>query len=245
MKKPIGTQLYSVRNELDKDFEGTLRKLAAMGFDGVELAGLPKGVTPQAAVALLKELKLAVVGGHMALPLGDQKNQVIEAAKALGCKTIINSKSAADFKTLDLIKQSCEQFNEAGRNATQAGLRLAVHNHWYEFEKIGDRLVFDVMLEHLAPEVLFEIDTYWARTAGADPAAAITRLGARAPLIHIKDGPCVLGQPMVAAGTGAMKFPPILKAAQHAEWLVVELDACATDMMDAMRNSLAYLRANT
>ncbi len=245
MKKPIGTQLYSVRNELGKDFEGTLRKLAAMGFDGVELAGLPQGVTTQAAVALLKDLKLAVVGGHMALPLGDQKNQVIESAKALGCKAIINSKSAADFKTLDLIKQSCEQFNEAGRNAAQAGLRLAVHNHWYEFEKIGDRLVFDVMLEHLAPEVFFEIDTYWVRTAGADPVAAITRLGARAPLIHIKDGPCVQGQPMVAAGSGAMTFPPILKAAQHAEWLVVELDACATDMLDAMRDSLAYLRANT
>lgn len=245
MKKRIGTQLYSVRNQLAQDFEGTIRKLAAMGFDGVELAGLPQGITPKAAVALFKSLNLTVSGGHMGMPVGENKNQTIDMARELGCRYIIDGKGPDSFKTLDLVKQSCEQFNEGGRNAAAAGLCLVIHNHWWEFQKIGDRLVFDIMLEQLVPEVSFEIDTYWAKTAGVDPAPVIARLGARVPLIHIKDGPCVMGQPMVAAGKGAMEFLPIIAAAKHAEWLICELDECATDMLDAMRDSLAYLRKVT
>ena len=242
MKKHIGVQLYSVRRELGHDFKGTLEKIAAMGYDGVELAGLPGGVTPSDAVKLLASLKLEVVAAHTGLPIGENKIKVIDNAKALGATTIVCGKGPDDFKTIDLVKKSCAQFSEAAANAANAGLRLALHNHWWEFGKVEGRVVFDMMRELLDPRVLFEVDTYWVKTGGGDPVSVIRSLGKRAPLLHIKDGPCKLGQPMLAAGKGSMDFPPILKVANHAEWLVVELDECATDMLDAVRDSLKYLK---
>ncbi|MFA6292036.1 MAG: sugar phosphate isomerase/epimerase [Victivallales bacterium] len=242
MKKKIGAQLYSVRNELSKDFDGVISKIAGMGYDGVELAGLPAGVTPEKAVKLFKSLGLGLSGGHMALPVGENKNKAIDDAKALGITTIIGGKGPNDFKTPELVKKSCEIFNEAANAAKDAGLRVAIHNHWWEFGKIDGRLVFDMMLEQLDPCVFFEVDTYWVKTGGSDPVSIVKSLGKRAPLLHIKDGPCVQGQPMLAVGKGAMDFPPILKVADHAEWLVVELDECATDMLEALRESLVYLK---
>ena len=242
MKKKIGVQLYSVRNELGEDFDGVISKIAGMGYDGVELAGLPAGVTPEKAVKLFKSLGLGLSGGHMALPAGENKNKIIDDAKALGITTIIGGKGPNDFKTAELVKKSCEIFNEAANAAKDAGLRVAIHNHWWEFGKIDGRLVFDMMLEQLDPCVFFEVDTYWVKTGGSDPVSIVKSLGKRAPLLHIKDGPCVQGQPMLAAGKGSMDFPPILKVADHAEWMVVELDECATDMLEAVRESLVYPR---
>jgi sugar phosphate isomerase/epimerase len=98
------------------------------------------------------------------------------------------------------------------------------------------------MLEYLSPDVFFEIDTYWVQTAGPDPAEVVKKLGQKAPFLHIKDGPCVKGEPMVAVGDGVMDFPSIIEAGEGTtEWLVVELDACATDMMEAVKKSYDYL----
>lgn len=242
MFKRIGLQLYSVRRELAKDFPGVIKAIAAMGYDGVETAGLPPGVTPADAAALFRSLRLSVAAGHFPLPIGEHASRVIDDARALGCNTIVIGKGAADFKTSDLVKRSCEQFNEAAANADREGMGLAIHNHWWEFEPLEGRLVFERMRELLNPTIGFEIDTYWVKTAGADPARVVADLGVRVPLVHIKDGPCIKGQPMVAAGQGSMQFPPILAAARHAKWLVVELDECATDMLAAVRESLVHLR---
>ena len=130
---------------------------------------------------------------------------------------------------------------QAAPVAAQHGLGLAYHNHWWEFQMVEGRLAFDVMLEHLDPAVGFEIDTYWVQTAGHDPAAVVQRLGDRAPLLHIKDGPATADAPMVAVGQGALDFPAIVAAASGARWLIVELDRCATDMTEAVRKSYAYL----
>ena len=105
MSRKIGAQLYSVRNELKNDFEGVIAKIAEMGYQGVELAGLPEGVTPQSAVKIIKSLNLGVSGGHMQLPVGENKNKIIDDAKALGFSTIISGKKADDFKNVDLIKK--------------------------------------------------------------------------------------------------------------------------------------------
>jgi sugar phosphate isomerase/epimerase len=242
MNRKIGAQLYSVRNELKNDFEGVIAKIAEMGYQGVEFAGLPAGVTPESAAKLVKSLNLGISGGHMQLPVGENRNRIIDDAKALGIGTIISGKKADDYKTLDLVRKSCELLNEAARNAKDAGLRLAMHNHWWEFGSIDGRLVFDVMLENLEPHVLFEVDTYWVKTAGCDPVAVVKSLGKRAPLIHIKDGPCKQPEPMVAVGSGSMDIPAIIEVAGNAEWLVVELDRCATDMLVALKESFSYMK---
>jgi sugar phosphate isomerase/epimerase len=160
----------------------------------------------------------------------------------LGCSRIISGKRPDDFKTLDLIAQTCELFNQANAVALEHGLRFGIHNHWWEFLRVEGRPVYQVMLEHLEPEVFFEIDTYWAKTAGADPEQVLRELGSRAPILHIKDGPAKQGEPQVAVGEGVMDVAALVAAGgETTEWLIVELDHCATDMMVAVQRSYAYL----
>jgi len=240
---PIAVQLYSLRRELEQDFEGGIRRLAAMGYDGVETAGI-YGAAPAAAAALFRELGLQVAGAHLPLPLGDQRSQVLETAEALGLSIAVCSWLPPEkFTTQDGICEAADTLNEAAAVYKAHGLRFAYHNHGAEFQPLPDgRIPAFVMLPWLSNEVLFEIDCYWAHLAGSDVPEVLTRLGDRVPLLHIKDGPLVHGAPMVAVGDGAMNFPPIL-AASRAEWLIVELDECATDMFTAVERSLAYLRS--
>jgi sugar phosphate isomerase/epimerase len=121
-------------------------------------------------------------------------------------------------------------------------MTFGIHNHWWEFQKVEGRYVYHVMLELLDPAIFFEIDTYWVQTAGLDPAQVVKELGPRVPLLHIKDGPAVKGEPQVAVGDGVLDVPSIVQAAQGVtEWLVVELDHCATDMIQAVAKSCQYM----
>ena len=241
MPIPLAIQLYSVRDTLAQDFAGVVQKIAAIGYAGVEPAGFP-GTTPQEAGKLFQSLGLAVPSAHTALPLGEHENEVLDAMAAIGCPRIVSGKGPDDFTTLDQIKQTCDLFNQASAVAAESGLQFGIHNHWWEFQSVEGRLVLDVMLDHLEPGVFFEIDTYWVQAAGHDPAAVVGKLGKRTPLLHIKDGPAVRGEPMVAVGDGVMDVPSIVQAgAGSTAWMIVELDVCATDMMEAVEKSYDYL----
>lgn len=244
MSVPIALQLYSVREAAAKDYAAAVRKVAEIGYQGVELAGFP-GTNPEAAGKLFKELGLTVCSAHSGLPLGDKKNEVLDALEATGCKFLVNAAMIRpeDAGSLDKIKAGCEKMNEALAILKPRGIRLGVHNHWWEFGKVGDRFVYHVMKESFDPEITFELDTYWIKAAGVDPAAVVKELGARAPLLHIKDGPAVKGQPMVAVGQGVMDFQAIFAASgANLEWAIVELDECATDMFKAVDASFCYLK---
>ena len=241
MPAPIALQLYSVRDQLEKNFESVIRQLAETGYVGVETAGFP-GTTPEKAAQLFKSLGLQVCSAHTGLPLGAEKNQVLDVAKLLGLKRIVSGKGPDDFKTVDLIKKTCDLFNQSAQVAKENGLTFSIHNHWWEFQALDGKPVYKYMLEFLDKSVLFELDVYWVTTAGANPAAIVTELGTRAPLLHIKDGPCVIGQPMTAAGDGKVDIAGVAKAgAKTAEWMIVELDSCATDMLAAVKKSHSYL----
>ena len=102
--------------------------------------------------------------------------------------------------------------------------------------------MYKTMQEFLDPDIFFQIDAYWVQTAGPDPVAVIRELGARAPLIHVKDGPCVKEEPMQALGEGVSDFKGLVEAGgDNVAWWIVELDRCATDMMEAVIKSYAYL----
>jgi sugar phosphate isomerase/epimerase len=241
MLKPIAVQLYSVRDALATDFEGIIRHLAAMGYAGVETAGFA-GTTPQAAAALFQSLGLQVPSAHSPLPLGDTKNEVLDTLALLGCKYLVCAYiPPEEFKTVDQIKASCDRLNEANAVAQAAGYTLVYHNHWWEYQQLDGQYPYQIMAQQLDPSVGFEIDTYWVKTGGRDPVAVIEELGARVPLLHIKDGPATTDAPMVAVGEGIMEFSPIIEAADAAEWLIVELDRCATDMMEAVGKSFEFL----
>lgn len=243
MTAPIAVQLYSLRDALSQDFEGVVRQVADMGYVGVEPFGLPDAI-PAGAPALFKSLGLQVFASHSSLPLGDQRNAVLDCAAALGLTYLICPwmDPNVHFTSLDSIKRLCDTLNEASAAAKAHGLTMGYHNHHFEYGPVEGQLPYQVMLQHCAPDVVFEIDTYWVKTAGLDPAAVVKEFGARARLLHIKDGPCVQGEPMVALGEGVVDVPAVVKAGEgRTEWLVVELDRCATDMLEAVRKSYAYL----
>ncbi len=242
MTVPVGLQLYSVRKALAEDFAGVMKKVADAGYVGVEPALGHVGATPAEAAKLFRELGFEVPSTHAPLPLGEHKALVLDFAATVGCPRIISGKGPDDFKTLDLIKQSCDLFNQAQAVAAENGLTFGIHNHWWEFQQVEGRYVYQVMLEHLDPAIFFQVDTYWVQTAGPDPAQVVQELGPRAPLLHIKDGPAVRDEPHVAVGDGVLDFHAIVRAAGEAvEWLIVELDDCATDMVEAVIKSCHYL----
>jgi sugar phosphate isomerase/epimerase len=226
---------------LKGDFGGIVRRVADMGYIGVETAGFD-AASPKEAGKLFKALGLTVTSAHMPLPLGEHRAEVLDALQELNCSRIVSGMGPDAFTSTSRIKDSCSLFNEGNAVAEENGLTFAIHNHWWEFQEVEGRYVYEVMLECLDPRIFFEIDTYWVKTAGPDPAEIVRKLGKRAPLLHIKDGPCMAGEPMVAVGDGIVDFPSIVEAGKGSiEWMIVEMDQCATDMMEAVEKSYAYL----
>lgn len=246
MPAPISLQLYTLREQAAQDYAGTIRQVAEMGYVGVEPAGYP-GTTVEAAARLYQELGLKVPSAHLGLPVGDDKQSSIDQAGILGVDYIVAGRGPKDFETLDLVKATCAQFNQAAVNAREAGFRFGIHNHWWEFSPLAEtgQPVYKHMLEYLSDDVTFQVDTYWVQTGGCDPAAVVTELGNRCPLLHIKDGPCDREKAMQPCGEGKVDFPAIVAAAGNTtEWMIVELDRCDTDMMEAVEKSYRYLVGN-
>lgn len=246
MSAPIALQLYSVRDAMAADgFAETVKKVAEMGYIGVETAGFP-GTTPQEASQLFKDLGLVVSSAHVPLPLGEQKNEVLDLMATLGAKQITSPGIGREpYESLAGIKGAAEKFNEANAVAVENGYTFAIHNHWMEFQEVEGRNAHEVLLENLDPSVLFQLDTYWIQTAGLDPVSIVKKLGKRAPTLHIKDGPCERELPMQALGEGVMDIAGLVEAGGEAtEWIIVELDRCATDMLEAVEKSYTYLIKN-
>jgi sugar phosphate isomerase/epimerase len=245
MTQPIALQLYSLREPMARDFEGTIRRAAAAGYAGVETARFPDGVTPHQAKALFDELGLAVCAAHAPLPLGDQTAPTVDLMAALGCDRLICAYlPPEEYATLEAVHRACDTLNEAAANAAAHGLRLGVHNHWWEFQPVDGVRPYEVWLERLDPAVFFELDTYWAQVGGVAPLDALRALGQRVELLHVKDGPADgPDSPMVAVGQGVLDYTAIIPAASSADWLIVELDRCATDMFAAVAQSFEYLAA--
>lgn len=238
---PISVQLYSLREQAAHDFASVLRHLGEVGFVGVELAGF-NNLTPVEFSSVAKDAGLVVSSAH--LGSGPGFASALADVQSVGCSTIIVPFLPPDhFADIDAVKRSADIVNESAAIAHAAGATCGYHNHWWEFETIIDgRSAFDHLYDMLDPAVFIELDTYWTKVGGADPVDVITRYGDRVRLVHVKDGPAdESASSMVAVGSGAMPIVDILGAAKHADWHVVELDRCDTDMATAVAQSYAYL----
>lgn len=247
MTAPIALQLYTLRVEIEElGLEMILKSLAEIGYVGVELFNQ---VDLAQASALCEELGLAIPAIHYVPPPIGEDRQIVMADVALTpAETLIVPWLSPQvyYQSVDGVEQAIDILNESYVAAERAGLRLAYHNHDFEFNTVGRYNAFDTLLANIHPNILFELDVYWAQVGGKDPAALVKQLGERAPLLHIKDGPATGTEaPMVAVGQGAVDIPAVIEAgAEHTEWLIVELDECATDMLTAVRESYNYLVGN-
>jgi sugar phosphate isomerase/epimerase len=238
--RPLGVQLYSVREEMAADRAGTLRRLAAIGYRLVEAVDLTRD--PTGLRALLDETGLTPVSAHARVPR-DQREQLAAAAATLGVDTlIVPAIGAEEFTDRDGVARVADQLNEAATWAAGQGLRFGYHNHHWELATVLDgRPALELLADLLSPQVLLELDVYWAAVGGVDVPDLLTRLGDRVHWLHVKDGPANREDPMTAVGAGVLPIPDILAAAPPDAWRIVELDRCATDMLTALAESHDYL----
>lgn len=243
--KPIGLQLYSVREALSEDFEGTIRQIADMGYAGVEpYGGLPSDLND--AAALFKELELEVMNSHVGFPEGEGEDALLKLAEAFELSRVAIAYLPTEmFETIDSIKGVCEKLNQANEFAKANNLTLGYHNHWWEFKQLDGQSTLDLMLAELDDDIFLEVDTYWVQVGGLDVVPFLEKVGDRASLLHIKDGSLNKDDSMLAVGDGKMPVPEIVKATgSTAEWHIVELDRCETDMLEAVQKSYSYLTSN-
>lgn len=239
---PIAIQLYTLRAQLAENFESIIRRVADIGYVGVELAGM-YGESPAYAARLFRDLGLQVTSLHAPLPLLDNLDKAIALANTFGAQRVVCAWYPPErFATLAAVRGVCDELNRANEFLHAQNLELHYHNHWQECAMLDGKIVYQHMLDFLASDIGFEIDVYWAKTAGLDPANVVRELGARAPLLHIKDGPATMDGDMMAVGDGVVDMRAIADASRAtAEWWIVELDRCATDMLEAVQKSYAYL----
>jgi sugar phosphate isomerase/epimerase len=242
MPAPIAIQLHTLRDEAERDFASVIDRVARMGYVGVETAGL-HGMPPAEFRRRVSDAGLVVCSAHGPLPLGDDGRRVLDEHAAIGSPCLIVPYLPMErFRSASAVEAVASDMNRAWENVRAYDMGFGYHNHWWEFQsRVDARSAYDLLLDSLAPEICAELDVYWARVGGADPADLVRRVGVRGRLLHIKDGPADgSGAPMVAVGSGALDVDAIVRGAQ-AEWHVVELDRYDGDMFEAVEQSLAYL----
>ncbi len=238
---PLSIQLYTLRDVVNADFPTVLRRVAEIGYKGVEFAGL-HGLAPAEVAKILEEVGLQVSSSHTGLPTRETIAKLADTEKALGNTRLVAGFGPDNFKTLDDCKRSAEKFQLAAQLSAEEGLSFGMHNHWWEFETVSGHNVYDYLLD-AAPAMFSELDIYWVAYAGQSPADVIARHKSRLPLLHIKDGSLEKDSAMTAVGSGKVDVKGAISAADPnvLEWLIVELDHCATDMWEAVEQSYSYL----
>lgn len=241
-KFPIALQLYSVREQAKEDLVGTLKAVADAGYVGVELAGL-YDLAPTELRKMLDDLGLKVTSNHGATPNAENRNEILEMAEALGYSYHISGRGRDQFATEEECVESGRVFQAAAEALKGSGISYGIHNHWWEFSnEFNGRTGHEIALAE-APDIFAQVDTYWVKVGGKDPAEVISKLGPRVPLLHIKDGPLDREKSMTAVGDGKMDWKHVMSAVDEdaLQCLIVELDRCDTDMIEAVTKSAKFL----
>ena len=242
MSLPIAVQLYTLREEMEKDFVGILEKVSNLGYQGVEFAGFGE-LEAEELKGHLDRLDLRAVGSHTAIDLLRNKlDEVIEYNL-----TIENPYIVVPYADYDGKEDFIEMANELSEIATvlkEKGLTLCYHNHAHEFERYDGEYGLDLIYSNVAPELLkVELDTYWVKKAGLDPAAYLSKYSGRVPLVHLKDMEAETGD-FAEVGEGVININEIIEAAEEAdsEWLVVEQDKCKRPALESVEISINNLK---
>jgi len=257
----ITVQLYSVREQAAADYEGTLRAIADMGFGNVEPAGYP-GSSVAEASKLFAALGLKAPSCHGPLPVGDNKNQIMDDALTMGHQFIITGcppNFKEDFKSADSIKALAALYCEAADVAAEHGIQVGYHNHDWDLLEVDGQPGYRYFLANTPESVLWEADLFWVARAGRNPVDFVKEIGARGKLLHFKDGIVTAegefteaetedgkimvssAKPFLPAGSGQVDLAAAAAVACYTQYVAVELDSYEGDMMQAVQESYTYL----
>ena len=199
MALPVAIQLYSLRDEMAKDFKGTLKAVKEMGYDGVEFAGLYNH-DPKEVKAMCDELGLAPISAHVTTDeyLCDEGGvpAVLDRWQTVGVKYVVipylvedRRPGAARWKGEDVKNPTYDLMKAVGEGAIERGMQLLYHNHDFEFKnKVDGKYMLEALYDSFTPELLAsELDTCWVNVVGEVPADYIKKFTGRAPVVHLKD----------------------------------------------------------
>ena len=261
---PLGIQLYSVRQQMADDLEGTLSAVAAAGYTEVEAAALPKKSAAEVRAALDKAGLHCVSAHHPFVDLHARFDEIVAYDKQLGANFIICS--SPGFRdpaapgtthapiTLDDWRYNADQFNEMGTKTAAAGIRFGYHNHVHEFAMLEGKMPYLELLERTDPKkVIFELDCGWAVVAGMKPVEILKAHPHRISMLHVKDFKAVSiptqdthDATVTELGRGSIDYSPVFAQAaktQHIEHAFVEQEAFDMPWKDSLKVDADYLRA--
>ena len=268
---PVGLQLYTVRDDMAKDFKGTLQQVKALGYDGVEFAGL-FGQNPADIKAWCAELGLNPISAHVPLAeMLEDIDKVIADYKTIGCEYIVVPYVTEERRPGgELFKQMVEEIRAIGAKCKEAGLVLLYHNHDFEFQKTETgEIGLDYLYANVPADLLqTELDQCWLKYAGQDPVAYLEKYSGRSPVVHLKDyyasgeqkeDPYALiglneGEKKEnkafefrPLGYGVQDIPSIIEASKKAgsKWFIVEQDqpSLGKTPMECAGMSMEYLKS--
>jgi sugar phosphate isomerase/epimerase len=248
---PIGLQLYSVRELLPKDFDGTLHKVAAAGYTEVEAAGYYKH-TAQEFRHSMDQAGLRCISSHYGMSeLSPHLDEIIEFGHNLGLSYIVcpsptrKDPHAKGALNLEDWRWVAGELNHIGEKVKAAGMTFGYHNHGPEFGTEGGHVFYDELLRLTDPKlVVFEMDCGWVYSAGRNPVDYLSKTPERFPLLHVKDMErSANGESHSSVlGRGAMDYAPILRAATGLKHYFIEQEDFDIDTMEALRLDAEYMR---
>jgi sugar phosphate isomerase/epimerase len=246
MKHKCAVQLYTLREECQADFPALLRQLQQMGWTGVQFAGF-HGYDPAELAGIMEETGLQTAGLHVTYRrIEEDLEQLIEEARLFHTRDLVCSSTPPDLRNPEGYLQVRNVLNAAAVRLAEVNIRLSYHNHAFEFESMANSHSGAELL--LSPETdnlfLTELDVYWVKKAGYDPASFISRYTAgRIPIIHLKDMTMDDEETFAEIGEGSLDCTAILKWGERngIEWYVVEQDRCRRPPLDCVQTSITNL----
>ncbi|GAB2535806.1 sugar phosphate isomerase/epimerase family protein [Spirosoma aerophilum] len=249
--KKVGLQLYTLRDLMAKDPDGTLKKVAAIGYKEVEPFGYSDGKffgkSPKEFSVLLKDLGLSVPSGHymsgktmpnMKGTLTNDWKRAVDDAAAIGQKYMVCAYLFPNERTkLDDYKAFADLFNKSAEVCKAAGIQFCYHNHDFEFKELGGKMPYDVITSGTDKNLVkLELDLYWATMANQDPVALFKKHPGRFPLWHVKDMEKSADKAFAPVGTGSIDFQRIFDARKTAGMThyFVEQDVCKLPPLESI-----------
>lgn len=237
MKPKIGLQLYSVRNEMEADVYGTLKKVAKAGFETVEFAGL-YGYSPKEMGKMLQDVGLTPISSHSNIL--DNLQQEVDNMQELNVKQIVLPWNG--FENKEAVLRLAEKMNEAGRYCKEQGMQLSYHNHAHEFRKEGDEYLLDIFYANTDPEyVCMQLDVCWALVGGADPVAYLKKYEGRSRTVHMKEVKTIEPYSGCAVGKGLVDFKGICGLLGPEFPYIIEQENQEGDIWTTLEEGVQYL----